>query len=139
MIVLVIIAVTVAVVLPSVRSGLQQREVRRSVRQFISAVRVSSARSIADRTRVGLTVWPDDARFAVEGQQSPYELPEFGVFDEIDGGREGEDEEIIFDFYPTGSSSGGSVQMEFETRGGFQSYTFTINPLLSSVSIESGS
>ena len=43
---------------------------------------------------------------------------------------------VLFEFYPTGSSSGGKVELEFETSGNRQSYKLVINPLVSSISME---
>ncbi len=138
-VVLAIIGVTVALVLPNVGAGRRQSEVRRSVRQFIGAVRQSSATAIGDRKRIALTVWPDDGRFAVEGRDKSVDLPEFASFGEVAGGRLGDEDEVLFDFYPTGASSGGSVEIVFGEGRAEQSYTMTIDPLLARVRIEEGS
>lgn len=64
-------------------------------------------------------------------------LPSIASFGEIDGGRDLRDDGIVFDFYPNGSSSGGRVELVFDTGGGRpDSYVVVVNPLISSVSLE---
>jgi len=64
-------------------------------------------------------------------------LPALASFGEVDGGRDLGDEGIVFDFYPNGSSSGGTIELRFDTgRGRPLSHTLTINPLVSSISME---
>jgi type II secretion system protein H len=139
-IVMVIVGVIAAMVLPSIQAGSRQAAVRRSVRAFISAARQASAQSVNKRKPVALVVWPDDGKFGVEGADDRYELPEFAEFGAIVGGREAEaDNEIRFDFYPTGSSAGGSVQIEFTPSDRRQSYTLILDPLIGRVRIEEGS
>lgn len=154
---MVVIGVTAALVLPSIGAGREQREVRRTVRAFVSAVRLSSSRAIGGRRPIELRIWPDEGRFEVERPDGPagdaglthgaeaarnsdgVDLPEFAEFETVRGGRVGDEDEIIYDFFPTGGSSGGRISLEFRTRGGTQKYSFVINPLLSSVSIENES
>lgn len=140
LVVLVIVAVVSAMVLPSMRAGSQQAAVRRSVRSFISAARQASARAVNSRRPTALIVWPDDGSFGVEGAEDRYDLPEFADFGEIVGGREAEgDDEIWFDFYPTGSSAGGSVEIEFSPSGRRQAYVLILDPLIGRVKIEEAS
>ncbi len=139
-VVMVIVAVVSAMVLPSMRAGSRQAAVRRSVRAFISAARQASARAVNSRRPTALIVWPDDASFGVEGAEQRYELPDFADFGEIVGGREAEgDAEIRFDFYPTGSSAGGSVEIEFSPSGRRQAYILVLDPLIGRVKIEEAS
>ncbi|MFN2426872.1 MAG: prepilin-type N-terminal cleavage/methylation domain-containing protein [Candidatus Binatia bacterium] len=139
-VVMVIVGVVAAMVLPSIQAGAKQAAVRRSVRAFISAARQASARAVNTRKPTSLVVWPDDGTFGVEGIASRYELPDFAEFGEIIGGREAEaDDEIRFDFYPTGSSAGGSVEIEFMPSDRRQSYILVLDPLISRVRIEEAS
>jgi hypothetical protein len=111
--------------------------VRRSVRAFISAARQASAEAVRTRKPSTLIVWPDDGTFSVEGAKDRYELPHFAEFGEIVGGREAEgDDEILFDFYPTGSSVGGSVEISFDAGASPQTYILVLDPLVSRVRIE---
>lgn len=138
-VVLVIIAAGSLLVLPSIQAGAQQREVRLSVQRFVSAVRASSSGAIKTRRPTTMSVWPDDGAFAVDSQDKTVMLPEFGAFNEIEGGLYLDDEgrdRVVFEFYPTGGCSGGAVEMEFDTRNGRQSYVLSMNPLLSTVSVE---
>jgi len=65
------------------------------------------------------------------------ELPDLASFGEIEGGRDLQDEGIVFEFYPNGSSSGGTIELLFDTdRGRPLSYKLTINPLVSEISME---
>jgi general secretion pathway protein H len=136
LVVMVIIAVAAGLALPQVTAGMRQREVRRSVRAMVSAVRAASAAAIGTRHRAQLIVWPDEGTFTVSGHSGQWELPDFARFGDIEGGRDGEEGEILFDFQPTGSSSGGLIEIEFETRNGRQAFMLEINPLLSTVDIE---
>ena len=58
-------------------------------------------------------------------------------FGEIRGGRDLREEGIVFEFYPNGSSSGGMIELVFDTGASRPvSYKLSINPLVSSISIE---
>jgi prepilin-type N-terminal cleavage/methylation domain-containing protein len=64
-------------------------------------------------------------------------LPALASFGEIDGGRDLGDEGVVFDFYPNGSSSGGTIELRFDVgRGRPLSHKLSINPLVSSISME---
>jgi hypothetical protein len=66
-----------------------------------------------------------------------FDLPEMASFGDIEGGRDLEDEGIIFDFLPNGSSSGGAIELLFDSgRGRPESFKLVVNPLISSVSFE---
>ena len=139
-IVVVIIGIIAAMALPAMQAGSRQAAVRRSVRAFISAARQASARAVTTRKPTALIVWPDDGAFGVEGIATRVELPDFAEFGEIKGGREAEaDDEIRFDFFPTGSSVGGSVQIEFTPGDRRQAYTLILDPLIGRVRIEDNS
>lgn len=136
-VVVVIIGFVAAMVMPMIQAGSRQGAVRRSVRAFISAARQASARSVTSRRPVALIVWPDDGSFGVEGSVDRYHLPDFAEFGDIVGGREAEaDDEIRFDFYPTGSSAGGSVEIEFTPADRRQAYRLILDPLIARVRIE---
>lgn len=140
-VVLVIVAVVSALVVPAVTSGWRQGAVRRTVRAFISASRTASAQAVRTREPVALAVWPEEGRFGVAGSDGDgFELPSFAEFGEIVGGREAEgDDEILFDFFPTGAASGGIVEIRFDNRGRLQAYRLVIEPLIGRVRIEEGS
>ncbi len=139
LIVMVILAVAVGMIAPSVGAGRKQSAVRRSMRQIVSAVRGSSSLAIRNRKRVSLALWPEDGRFSVQGNSKEFILPEFAAFGDLEGGRNGDDQEILFDFYPTGASSGALIEVEYRVAGKSQVYRLRVNPLLSTVSIESDS
>jgi len=139
-IVVVIIGIISMMALPAMQAGSRQAAVRRSVRAFISAAREASARAISSRKPVALIVWPNDGAFGVEGSSSRVELPDFAQFGEITGGSEAEaDDEIRFEFFPTGASVGGSVRIEYTPSDRRQAYTLTLDPLIGRVSIEDNS
>jgi len=139
-VVVVIIGVVAALVLPSMNSGWRQGAVRRSVRTFISATRAASAKAVNTRKPVGLAIFGDEGRFGLEGGEQVFELPDFAQFGAIDGGRFGEaEDEIVFDFFPTGASVAGSVEIEFEISGGRQAYLLVFDPLIGRVRIEEAS
>jgi general secretion pathway protein H len=139
-VVMVIVGIVSAMVMPSIRAGQRQSAVRRSVRAFISAARQASAQAVSTRKPAALVVWPDDGTFSVEGATDRYQLPDFAEFGEIQGGREAEaDDEIRFDFYPTGSSAGGSVEIEFTPSDTRQVWRLVLDPLVSRVRVEGAS
>jgi general secretion pathway protein H len=143
-IVVVIMAVSVAIAAPSVRSGWQQAAVRRSVRQFISATRAASSLAIRTRRPTSLAVVPADGTFGSSKSRKLMSLPDFAEFGEITGGRvddfgDGGAERILFRFHPMGSADGGSVELRFRTSGGAQSYTLTINSLLGTIALRDNS
>jgi type II secretion system protein H len=81
------------------------------------------------RTVVGRITLPSLASFGeVEGGRF--------VAEELSGGSYQQQDAVLFEFYPTGSSSGGKVELEFEISRNRQSYTLVINPLVSSISME---
>jgi len=64
-------------------------------------------------------------------------LPALASFGEVEGGRDLGDEGIVFDFYPNGSSSGGTIELRFDLgRGRPLSHTLSINPLVSAIAME---
>jgi len=138
-VVLLIIAVSAWMVVPSIQAGSQQREIRRVVQRFVSVVRTASSRAIHNRRTTGLAVWLDRGAFGLQEGETRIELPAYATFTDVAGGSyDPDDDKVVFEFYPTGGSSGGAIQIAFETRNARQSYLLTINPLLSSVSIEEG-
>ena len=66
LVVLMIVGVLSAMVLPMMKAGSRQAEVRRSVRAFISAARQASASAVRERRPVALVVWPNDGEFGVD-------------------------------------------------------------------------
>lgn len=178
-VIVLIIAVAAGVVLPAVNAGARQREVRRTLQHFVSAVRRASAIAILRRQPVELRVWQEEGRYAVvtrdrktdhaddeedsgglrgligsddeeaaegESTEAEFELPELATFGEISGGRflaedlDGgayhAEDVVLFDFFPTGSSSGGRVEFLFELPRSEQKYTVIIDPLVSSIDME---
>ena len=137
---LVLVGVIAAISIPSIQAGSRQAAVRRSVRAFISAARQASAHAVSHRKPTALIVWPDEGAFGVEGFETRVELPEFAEFGEITGGVEAEaDDEIRFDFFPTGSSVGGSVEIEYNPSDRRQAYILILDPLIGRVRIEESS
>ncbi|MFQ5352867.1 MAG: prepilin-type N-terminal cleavage/methylation domain-containing protein [Candidatus Binatia bacterium] len=158
-IVLVIAAAAAALVMPSVGAGSRQREVRRSLQHFVAAVRTASLQAVTRRERALLAVWPAEGTFAVTdrepgsatddeaGGETSFDraarLPDFANFGAIGGGRYLQEDAlrgdvVIFDFTPSGGSSGGSIEINYHLRDGSQSYVLTINPLISTVAVEEG-
>ncbi len=136
-VVIVIMAMASVLVIPSIRSGTQQREVRRTVQRFVAAARAGSSRAIRERKRIGLAFDLQARSFGVIGGSRRVRLPDFASFGDISGGYEDDEgQKVVFDFYPTGGCSGGSVELVFETPARRQSYMLTFDPLLSTVGIE---
>jgi prepilin-type N-terminal cleavage/methylation domain-containing protein len=150
-VVMVILAVTAVLVLPSVQGGMRQREVRRSLQGFVASVRRASSHATFERKHESVAVWPLEGKWSVgvprqeflygEGDGTAttgkiFELPEFGRFEEVLGGRVVPGDVVLFDFYPAGGSSGGSVEILYDVGGEQQRWTLSIDPLLSDVRVE---
>ena len=136
LIVMVVMVVAAVIVLPGVRAGTQQREVRMALQHFVSAVRYSTAIAIRERRTVELVLWPEQSSYAVEGAGEDRDLPGIASFGELSGGRYEGIDQVVFEFYPTGGSTGGTVEFRFETGSGQQVYTLAIDPLISRVEVE---
>ena len=65
MVVMVIIGVASLVVYPSVRAGSNQRQVRRSLQQFVGVVRRASSMAVLRRETVEVWLWPDRKEYAL--------------------------------------------------------------------------
>lgn len=89
------------------------------------------------RRRSGLLGRTDESTAQADSSEHRVELPELASFGDVEGGRDLGDEGIIFDFYPNGSSSGGTIELRFDPgRGRPISHRLSINPLISSISME---
>ena len=98
------------------------------------AVAVEEARP---RRRSRLLGGGGDAETAAGAGEHRVVLPALASFGEVEGGRDLGDEGIVFDFYPNGSSSGGTIELRFDVgRGRPVSHKLSINPLVSSISME---
>jgi type II secretion system protein H len=89
----------------------------------------------------------EDQALAGRKVEAEFRLPEIGSFGEVEGGkfepetlhggRYSSEDVVVYQFFPTGSCSGGRIELEFETSGRRkQSYVLDINPLVSSISME---
>jgi len=176
-VVITIIAIAAAIAIPSIGAGAHQREVRRTLQRFVSALRRASSVAVFQRRPVELRILAKEGRYSVvlpklrseadaaaqeqeekrsrtrstglgrgrnkvdsdeeEAGVETFDLPEMASFGDIEGGRDLEDEGIIFDFLPNGSSSGGAIELLFDSgRGRPESFKLVVNPLISSVSFE---
>jgi type II secretion system protein H len=174
-VVVAIIAVAAAVALPSLNAGARQREIRRTLQGFVSALRRASSIAVFRRQPVELRILVKDGAYSVvvptassgdeaaaataaaeprgrrsgllgrtdesavqrDSSEHRVELPELASFGDVEGGRDLGEEGIVFDFYPNGSSSGGTIELRFELgRGRPISHRLAINPLISSISME---
>jgi prepilin-type N-terminal cleavage/methylation domain-containing protein len=77
-----------------------------------------------------------DAKADAATREHRIVLPALASFGEVEGGRDLGEEGIVFDFYPNGSSSGGTIELRFDLgRGRPLSHKLSINPLVSSISM----
>lgn len=58
------------------------------------------------------------------------------VAEELIGGSYNQQDAVLFEFYPTGGSSGGKIELQFDISRSVQSYKLVINPLISRISME---
>jgi type II secretion system protein H len=85
----------------------------------------------------GLLGRADESGAQADSEEHRVELPELASFGDVEGGRDLGEEGIVFEFYPNGSSSGGTIELRFDVgRGRPVSHRLSINPLLSSISME---
>jgi type II secretion system protein H len=140
-VVVAIIAIAAAIAVPSIGAGAHQRQVRGTLQGFVSAIRRASSVAVFQRRPVELKISTDDASYSIVAQKGavPHtvKLPEIASFGDVEGGRDLGEEGIVFDFLPNGSSSGGTVELLFQSsRGRPESFKLVINPLISAVSFE---
>jgi prepilin-type N-terminal cleavage/methylation domain-containing protein len=64
-VVMVIIGVSAAIAIPAVQAGRHQREVRRTLQQFVAAVREASTKAVLRRRTVELWISPDEQAYAL--------------------------------------------------------------------------
>lgn len=89
------------------------------------------------RRKSGLLGRADESAAQADSDEHRVELPELASFGDVEGGRDLGEEGIVFEFYPNGSSSGGTIELRFDVgRGRPVSHRLSINPLLSSISME---
>ncbi len=102
--------------------------------------------SLQSRGMVGRNDGADEGVGAGRSIVGKVALPEIASFGEVEGGRfvaaeitsggYTDQEAILFEFYPTGSSSGGRVEFEFDVPRDRLQYQLVIDPLVSSISME---
>ncbi len=166
-VVMLIIAVSAALVAPSVTSGRRQREVRHTLQAVQALVRRGAATAVFRRKRVELRVDPDRGALALaapapaggdaSGESPPAEaadgeeadgfeivrelvLPPAASVDDLHGGRL-ENDTLVLEFFPTGGSSGGGFELRFADGPGGrvrQRFAVAIDPLTSEFALEEG-
>ena len=89
----------------------------------------------------------EETELAGRKVEAEFQMPEIASFGDVEGGRFEPDDSyggrlhshdvVVYEFLPTGSSSGGRIELVFDGSSRTkQSYVLVLNPLISSVSLE---
>jgi type II secretion system protein H len=129
----------------SSKAVLQRRTVELWVRTEDNAYELAVARTDAEgadaeasATRdAGEGREPDEFERAEGKQAVGHEtLPASARFGEVHGGRALSQNVVAFPFFPTGGSSGGEVELVFESGGTRTSYRIGFDPLVSAIELK---
>ena len=132
LVVMVILAMTYALVAPSVSSGVSGTELKASARQLAAGLRKARSDAVAHRHETVMTVDVEGHQFQLSGDQRIYSLPKsvavklFTAQSELVNGSAGS-----IRFFPDGGSTGGRITLSAHDRN----YDVDINWLTGQVVI----
>lgn len=106
--VLLLLGVSMAIVLPNLRQGLQDREVRTSALGLAAAARDLRSKALYDGTARQLVINIPDNSYSV-ARDAEVRLPPDVSFVDVGGGEPVSRDLIRFYFFPNGSALGGEV------------------------------
>jgi general secretion pathway protein H len=106
--VLLLIAISMAIIAPNIAKGLQDREVRTSALELAAAARDLRSRALFDGEAQQLEVNPAQNSYRV-ARLREVRLPEDLTFVSIDGGEAVNRDNKRFYFFPNGSCFGGEI------------------------------
>ena len=134
-IVLVIVGMGVALVAPSIDSGMRMREVRSGVRALASAFKTMQAEAIQTGQVQTLLLDPVDNVLAVEGTERSIDLGEVVRLAEFANVAMDSSGIARVRFYPNGSNSGVTVLVDDADSPENLGYVVRLDPLIGSVEV----
>ena len=133
--VLLLIGVSMAIVLPKIDKGLQEREVRGSALGLAAVARDLRSRALSDGVPQQLVVnLPQNSYLVARTRE--VRLPSDVKFVSVDGGESMDHDTRRFYFFPNGSSLGGEIVLADSDRG--ISYLIRMEPLTGRVEVSRG-
>ena len=130
--VLVLLGISLALVLPNLNHGLQDREVRRVALRLAATARDLRSRALHDGLPQSLVLEPSHNRYRV-ARSNEVELPAEITFASVTGGESSDRDRKYFYFYPNGSIMGGEIVVADSSKGIF--YTVRFEPLTGRVEV----
>jgi general secretion pathway protein H len=133
--VLLLIGISMAIVLPNVDKGLQEREVRSSALGLAAVARDLRARALADGVPQQLVVNLPQNSYLISRTRE-VRLPTDVKFISVDGGESVDRDTKRFYFFPNGSSLGGDIVLADSDKG--ISYLIHMEPLTGRIEVSRG-
>jgi general secretion pathway protein H len=133
--VLLLIGISMAIVLPNVDKGLQEREVRSSALGLAAVARDLRSRALSDGVPQQLVVNLPQNSYLVSRTRE-VRLPADVKFISVDGGESLDRDTKRFYFFPNGSSLGGDIVLADSDKG--ISYLIHMEPLTGRIEVSRG-
>lgn len=134
--VLLLIAVSMAIVLPNIDKGLQEREVRSSALGLAAAARDLRSRALFDGVPQQLIINLPQNSYLVARSREVH-LPSDVKFASVVGGESVDRDTKRFYFFPNGSALGGEIVLAETDRA--ISYVIRLEPLTGRIEVARGS
>ena len=135
MLVLLLLGVSMAIVLPNINRGLQDREVRTSALGLAAAARELRTRALSDGIPQRLVVNLPQNSYLVAGSAEVHLAPEIR-FGSVEGGESVDRDLKSFYFFPNGSVLGGEIVISDTARS--TSYLIRFEALTGRVEVGRG-
>lgn len=133
--VLLLIGISMAIVLPNIGKGLQEREVRTSALGLAAAARDLRSRALFDGVPQQLVVNLPQGSYSV-ARTREVQLPAEVKFISVAGGESLDRDTRRFYFFPNGSTLGGEIVLADSDKG--ISYLIRLEPLTGKIEVSRG-
>lgn len=134
LVVLLLLALSSALVLPAIDRGLKERELKKSVLELAAVARGLRSRALLENTRQSLVLNPSDSSYEAPRDRKVF-LPTVVKLTDIEGGEPLGEGLRRFVFFPNGSVLGGEIGVSV---AGGSSYIIRLEPLSGRVVIARG-
>ena len=135
LLVLVIVAMTAALVAPAIGTRFTSADPRQAIAQLRAAMELMRVQAIEEGKEEILVVAPEDGRYWHEGGDGGGIIPPESGELVAQGRFTRETGEVEFHFYPDGTNSGGEVRIEKPRNESGKMYSLLLNPLLGTATI----
>jgi type II secretory pathway pseudopilin PulG len=134
--VLLLIGISMAIIVPNIAKGVQDREVRASAIGLAAAARDLRSRALFDGVAQQLVINLPESSYLVARTREVH-LPADVKFISINGGEPVDRDTKRFYFFPNGSSLGGEIVLADSEKG--ISYVIRMEPLTGRIEVSRGS